>query len=198
MASKNRIISMAADNTPNADPALRRLLSALEADGREVTRVETLTVSGRKLDAYTRARDSDRGNNRSAQRFAYHTTSCAAARSIAENGFDPSRARSVAFGRGVNLGTSTEQALLYASAAGTTCTLVCAVAVGRSHANRSMVREGDAGGDTVPLHMHPRPGFDSMHGARGRILVVPDPARVLPLVAVSHRARRAERKPRKN
>lgn len=165
----------------SAQPALRRLLRALEAAGREVTRVHALVVPRRKIDAYSRAR----AGSLPRQRFAYHTTTCAAARSIAAGGFDPDRVRSVAFGHGVNLGTSTDQALMYASP-GASCTLVCAVAVGRSHANRSM--PGTEGGDTVPLHMRPRRGYDSMHGARGQILVVPDPARVLPLVVVSHRA----------
>lgn len=120
----------------------------------------------------------------------YHTTSCRAATSIARHGFDLSHAASGAFGVGVNLGSTTHQALLYTArvalynpTANDACTLVCVVAPGRTHAN-NRTQEGDS---SVPVHVHPKPGFQSMTGAGGTILVVADPRRVMPVFCITHR-----------
>lgn len=155
----------------------------MKAAGREVIGVEEPRVPAAAARLYEAARTVRTPPMR--QVYAYHTTDPAAARAIMKDGFDLGKSRHFAFGRGVNLGRSTDQALMYADEEGVSCTLVCAAAVGRSHANRSRARRGRL--DTVPDHMHPRAGYDSMTGAAGEIVVVPDPRRVLPLVAVVHR-----------
>ena len=158
---------------------LNKLLAAINGAGRALERVERVEPRSKQF-------------RHEALQAMFHTTTCDAAQAIVRSGFDLSRARSHAFGVGVNLGRTTAQALMYVPpGAEPACTLVCLVAAGRTHANRS-VADPDGGRDTVPVHMHPKPGFDSMTGARGAILVVADPRRVMPVFVVTHIKRKME------
>jgi hypothetical protein len=158
---------------------LDELLQAVEEAGRVVTSVRQVNN-----DLLSKAY-AERLKGR--QSVMFHTTTCKAASAIAAGGFDLSKGsrHGGAFGQGVNLGRTKEQALMYASDSRSSCTLVCLANVGRRHANRSVKVPGKT--HTVPVHVAPLPGYDSMYGMGGDIVVVPDPRRVLPLYVVKHR-----------
>ena len=179
---------------------LTELEAALQAAGRRVVSLRVLDADDegasslqRKYAAARAAQMRLPGPGHARQQTLYHTTSCAAANSIARTGFDLAfSGKNVgAFGRGVNLGATTDQALIYAFQRRRACTLICRAAVGRAHANSSrpdprLEPKAAASAPTVPRYVRPRAGYDSMTGAGRSIVVVPDPARVLPVTIVTH------------
>jgi hypothetical protein len=177
---------------------LTAFLDALRAKGRRVVSVRVLSGDDhveqtRRYDAARLALMRNRGLASRAQAALYHTTSCTAAHRIERSGFDLSfsGAHGGAFGRGVNLASTTDQALIYTFQRKRACTLLCRAAVGRRHANTSHAAPGASpGAPTIPRYVKPRTGFDSMIGMGGLIVVVPEPVRVLPVVVVTHEATR--------
>ena len=180
----------------NRVAAKRKALEAALVSAGRVTVSETVDVSlssemVRRYDRAVRKASELRDGTSERTLILYHTTSPAAARNIIKEGFRLGSKKGAsggsvgAFGIGVNLGKTTEQALLYADERRTSCTLICLAHIGRCHANQSVIAPGER--YSTPVHLSPKPGFHSMHGAGRTIFVVPDPARVLPLAVVCHR-----------
>lgn len=157
---------------------LEGLLSAMQRAGCKIVHVSNEVASNSPLRRrYVRAHARLPVKR---QIVGYHTTTVDAARSILSEGFRMRYSRGHAFGKGVYLGTSEEQAMMYCSSG--CVTLVCIAATGRWHVNRSNKISGQF--DTVPTHMHPREGFHSMHSPDKDIVVVSSTNRVLPVAWV--------------
>lgn len=164
---------------------LKELEKELASQGRElcsITPVENTVLR----EAYNAEVASMHWAN---EMILYHTTTCSAAKKIAQAGFIVTPAAdgstSAAFGEGVNLASTANNALLYTFGRQVACTLLCTVAVGKSHANESRHVPG-VESHTVPVRLHPKRGYDSMYGMDGWIFVAPRPSRVLPLTIVKH------------
>ena len=159
---------------------------ALKAAGRRVIETQEV-VSPHLFKRYEAAKvdlESRTGRHVCTHRL-YHGTSSAAARSIAIQGFRIERTkRTGAFGTGVNLTPAVSHTLLYSPTVG--CIVVCDVAISRMHINISREDVQNPEATTIPDHMRPKPGFDAMYGAGGKIIVVPCSARVLPRWLVFH------------
>jgi hypothetical protein len=114
-------------------------------------------------------------------RYLFHSTTRDAADHIQRTGFKRPEAVG-AFGRGVYLSNTLEQATMY-HVWGDVVTLVCGVLLGRAHENESVEDPDDPTGNTRPVHISPKPGYHSMHFAR-KIFVVHRSSWVVPLVRV--------------
>ncbi len=128
------------------------LCRALQRSGRAVVDIRVLVTQpshaalARRYDAARAAQMRLPGAAHAKQAALYHTTTCRAASQIADGGFDLSfaGAHGGAFGHGVNLCSTTDQALLYTFQRRRACTLVCRGAVGRCYANCTATAPGAA------------------------------------------------------
>jgi len=113
----------------------------------------------------------------------YHMTSLQSASTIMKDGFDPSKARSKAFGYGINVSTELEEVLRYAPDH-EACILFCIARYTRAMPNDSdctqMVHEVCNDGRKVsyskPKYMYPPLGYD--------IYVFPSSEQVVPLFLI--------------
>ncbi len=168
-----------------------KVVRALEAAGRRVIDTEEVASPRliRRFDAAKAALAARNAGQRVHTRRLYHGTSPEAARLIAVDGFRIDRtssARTGAFGAGINLTPDVAHTLLYTRGRATACIVVCDVAISRMHVNVSRNPDDGRAITSVPDHVHPKPGFDAMYGAGGKIVVVPCSARVLPRWLIFH------------
>jgi hypothetical protein len=116
----------------------------------------------------------------------YHMTSRKSAQNIMKHGFDPKRARTKAFGAGINVSSEFNEVLRYAPD-DEPCIIFCIVTYHRGKPNESdvtqMIHEVCEDGAEVwyskPTYMHPPPGFDALYC--DDIYVFPSSAQVIPI-----------------
>ena len=121
----------------------------------------------------------------------YHMTSRKAAMKIMQDGFDPKRARSKAFGEGINVSSEMNEVLQYAPKDDVPCIIFCMVTYHRAIPNDSdckqMIHEVSEDGTEAwfskPKYMHPPPGYDAL--CYDDIYVFPLSEQVIPMFMVS-------------
>ena len=123
-------------------------------------------------------------------KLMFHITNRFAAREIAKVGFDISKSKLKAFGRGVNLCSELSDVInfhhMHASKLGLSTIIVCQVQIGKSHANKSfddqIVKLPDGNIYSKPEYYKPKKGFDSMYSESPykKIWIIPSSARVYP------------------
>ena len=123
-------------------------------------------------------------------KLMFHITNRKSAREIAKNGFDISKSKLMAFGRGVNLCKDLQGVIkfhpMHASRKGLSTIIVCQVQIGKSHGNRSfdeqVVELPDGNIYSKPEFYKPKIGFDCMYSEspHKEIWIIPSSARVYP------------------
>lgn len=119
----------------------------------------------------------------------YHMTSKNAAMKIMKYGFDPKRARSKAFGAGINVSSQIMEVLRYASD-DHPCIIFCMVKYHRAMPNESdvtqMIHEVREDGTEIwyskPKYMYPPPGYDAL--CYDDIYVLPSSWQVIPMFMI--------------
>ena len=117
----------------------------------------------------------------------YHMTSTKSAMKIMQVGFDPKRARSKAFGAGINVSSEIMEVLRYAPEGINPCIIFCMVTYCRAMPNESdvtqMIHEVCEDGAEVwyskPTYMHPPWGYNVLRS--GKIWVFPSSEQVIPI-----------------
>ena len=116
----------------------------------------------------------------------YHMTSRKSAQNIMKHGFDPKRARTKAFGAGINVSSKFNEVLRYAPD-DEPCIIFCIVTYRRALLNEpdvtQMIHEVCEDGAELwyskPTYMHPPPGYDALFC--DDIYVFPSSAQVIPI-----------------
>jgi hypothetical protein len=116
----------------------------------------------------------------------YHMTSRTAAKRILQEGFDPRKAKTYSFGRGINVSSKIEDVLRYAPD-DQACIIFCMVTYHRAMMNESddtqMIHEVLEDGTEVwyskPKYMDPPPGYDAL--CCDDIFVLPSSWQVIPM-----------------
>ena len=120
----------------------------------------------------------------------YHMTSKKAAMKIMQDGFDPKRARSKAFGAGINVSSEIMEVLRYAPECDDPCIIFCMVTYHRAMLNESdvtqMIHEVREDGTEVwyskPKYMDPPAGYDAL--CCDDIYVLPSSWQVIPMFMI--------------
>lgn len=120
----------------------------------------------------------------------YHMTSKKAAMKIMQDGFDPKRARSKAFGAGINVSSEIMEVLRYAPEGDDPCIIFCMVTYHRAMPNESdvtqMIHEVREDGTEIwyskPKYMDPPPGYDAL--CCDDIYVLPSSWQVIPMFMI--------------
>ena len=121
----------------------------------------------------------------------YHMTTRESAIKIMQGGFDPRKARSKAFGEGINVSSKMKEVLQYAPKDDVPCIIFCMVTYHRAIPNDSdckqMIHEVSKDGNEAwfskPKYMHPPPGYDAL--CYDDIYVFPLSEQVIPMFMVS-------------
>lgn len=121
----------------------------------------------------------------------YHMTSRKSAQNIMKHGFDPKRARTKAFGAGINVSSEFSEVLRYAPD-DEPCIIFCMVTYHRGKPNESdvtqMIHEVCEDGAEVwyskPTYMHPPPRYDALFC--DDIYVFPSSAQVIPIFFIPY------------
>jgi hypothetical protein len=116
----------------------------------------------------------------------YHMTSRKSAMEIMWDGFDPKRARTKAFGAGINVSSELKEVLQYAPD-DEPCIIFCMVTYHRAMPNESdgtqMIHEVSKDGAEVwyskPKYMDPPPGYDAL--CCDDVYVFPSSEQVIPI-----------------
>jgi len=182
------------DPNKRASAGVRKATLAIRSHGYSVDQVLTPSHKSALVSTFVRAhrRLAASCKCRVVVKTMFHTTTVESAKAILEQGFKTSgvhKAHGSVHGLGVNLSPVPDHTLIYTAKHRTACTLVCAVAIGRWHANEGSDEEVYH----TTKHSRPRKGFDAMHSQGGMIVVVPSSARVLPIAAIVHTRNRALR-----
>ena len=120
----------------------------------------------------------------------YHMTSRNAAIKIIQDGFDTKRARSKAFGAGINVSCEIMEVLRYAPD-DNPCIIFCMITYHRAMPNESdcaqmiheVLEDGTEEWFSKPKYMHPPPGYDALYC--DDIYVLPSSWQVIPLFMIS-------------
>jgi hypothetical protein len=122
----------------------------------------------------------------------YHMTSRKAAMKIMQHGFDPKKARSKAFGAGINVSSEIMEVLRYAPEGNDPCIIFCMVTYHRAMPNESdvtqMIHEVSEDGTEIwyskPKYMDPPPGYDAL--CCDDIYVLPSSWQVIPMLMIPY------------
>jgi hypothetical protein len=120
----------------------------------------------------------------------YHMTSRNAATKIMQDGFDPNRARSKAFGSGINVSSEFMHVLQY-SPDNHPCIIFCMATYHQAMLNESdihqliheVLEDGTEISYSKPKYMDPPPGYDAL--CYDNIYVFPSSWQVIPMFMIS-------------